>query len=118
NARQMFKFNKTSEYLRKLSPALRKFLRRVVRKQDGSGANRESKLLLARYKKEGAEAQMEKTRKRVAKKQAASDAIDRVVAILTVTEVEHLANLPRGAPEGYYTVALIDAQLDWHAKYG
>ncbi|KAK7015364.1 hypothetical protein R3P38DRAFT_3276562 [Favolaschia claudopus] len=73
NARQMFKFNKTSEYLRKLSPALRKFLRRV---------------------KEGAEVQMEKTRKRAAKKQAASDAIDRVVAILTVTE------------------------LDWHAKYG
>ncbi|KAK7002094.1 hypothetical protein R3P38DRAFT_3367678 [Favolaschia claudopus] len=67
NARQMFKFN---------------------------GANRESKLLLARYKKEGAEVQMEKTRKRAAKKQAASDAIDRVVAILTVTE------------------------LDWHAKYG
>ncbi|KAK7034159.1 hypothetical protein R3P38DRAFT_3351366 [Favolaschia claudopus] len=99
NARQMFKFNKTSEYLRKLSPALRKFLRRVVRKQDGSGANRESKLLLARYKKEGAEVQMEKTRKRAAKKQAASDAIDRVVAILTVTEVEYLANLPRGAPE-------------------
>ncbi|KAK6981256.1 hypothetical protein R3P38DRAFT_3234525 [Favolaschia claudopus] len=117
NARQMVKFNKASEYLRKLSPALRKFLRRVVRKQDGSGTNRESKLLLARHKKESAEVQIVKARKRAAQKQAASDAIDQVVAILTVTEVEYHANLPLRT-EGYFTVGMIDAQLDWHVKYG
>ncbi|KAK7041202.1 hypothetical protein R3P38DRAFT_2512396, partial [Favolaschia claudopus] len=117
NSRQMYKFNRTSDYLKQLSPAMRKFLRRIVREQDGSGGNRQQKISLAQHKKEKAEAQIEKTRRRAEKKKAASDAIDRVIAILTITEVEYSANLPLRAP-GYLSVPLIDAQLDWHARYG
>ncbi|KAK7059372.1 hypothetical protein R3P38DRAFT_2758823 [Favolaschia claudopus] len=81
----------------------------------GSGGNRQQKISLAQHRKEKAEAQIEKTRRRAEKKKAASDAIDRVIAILTITEVEYSANLPLRAP-GYLSVPLIDAQEDLDPK--
>ncbi|KAK6984594.1 hypothetical protein R3P38DRAFT_2575671, partial [Favolaschia claudopus] len=93
NSRQMYKFNRTSDY----SPRTRWIWRQ--------SAAEDLK----------AEAQIEKTRRRAEKKKAASDAIDRVIAILTITEVEYSANLPVRAP-GYLSVPLIDAQEDLDPK--
>ncbi|KAF9003189.1 hypothetical protein BDZ89DRAFT_901335, partial [Hymenopellis radicata] len=115
NARKMFKFNNTSEYLRKLGPKMRAFLRRITREQDASGANRKAKLDLAKYRQETAEKKIEKERVRKERAKAASDAIVQVSPLLTITEVEYACSLARGAA-GYVTVPGIDLQLDWHRK--
>ncbi|KAF5387971.1 hypothetical protein D9615_000852 [Tricholomella constricta] len=117
NARKMFKFNGTSEFLRKMGPEMRAFLRRVTRTQDASGANRQMKLHLAKHRQETAEKKLEKSRVRKAKENAAADALAQVIPTLTITELEYMCSLPRGAA-GYATIAALDLQLDWHIKHG
>jgi hypothetical protein len=117
NSRQMFKFNATGAYIRSLSPALRKFLRKITRRQDASGDNRRTKLALARYRQNVAEKKQADATAKAQKKKAAEDAIDAVIPLLTLTEVEHACALPARS-SGYMTIPLIDLQLDWHRKYG
>ncbi|KAF8059554.1 hypothetical protein FPV67DRAFT_1709185, partial [Lyophyllum atratum] len=117
NARKMFKFNRTSEFLRKLGPEMRQFLRKVTRTQDESGANRRTRVTLAKHRQETAETRIKKTQVRMQKQTAAAHALSQVVPILTVTELEYACSLaPRTA--GYLTVDAIDLQLDWHIQKG
>ncbi|KAJ7649623.1 hypothetical protein FB45DRAFT_730809 [Roridomyces roridus] len=108
NSRQMYKFNNTSEYLRALGPEMRKFLRKVTRQQDESGASRAMRIKLAKHRQAVAEENTEKDRVRAAKVQAARDALEEVAPILTITELH----------TDYFTVADITEQLRWHAEFG
>ncbi|KAJ8080896.1 hypothetical protein PM082_017731 [Marasmius tenuissimus] len=117
NSRQMYRINRTHEYIRTLSPEMRAFLRRITRQQDESGANRESKLALARYKQQVVLDKAEKDRAAAEQKQAAIDELNRVSPILTVGELNFHIQEPRSS-ELYLSVAKLDMQLKWQWMYG
>ena len=117
NARQMYKINRTHEYIRTLSPEMRTFLRRITRQQDESGANRDSKLRLARHKEQIVVDKVEKDRVTAEQKQAAIDEVNRVSPILTIDELDFRLGEPR-ASELYMSVAKLDMQLKWQRMYG
>ncbi|KAJ7620336.1 hypothetical protein FB45DRAFT_1033014 [Roridomyces roridus] len=93
NARQMYKFNNTAEFLRSLSPDMRKFLRGVTREQDASGRGRAQRVQMATHKQE---VTMENTQKDAAKeerKRKAREELEKVVPLLTITEFSFRKNL-------------------------
>jgi hypothetical protein len=117
NSRQMYKFNDTSEYIRSLSPEMRKFLRKVTRRQDESGANRETKLALARHKEQVSIAKAAKARADAEKMQAEIDEINRVHPVLSSDELDFLLSEPRGSAS-YVSVQKLNMQLKWQKRYG
>ncbi|THV05863.1 hypothetical protein K435DRAFT_744526 [Dendrothele bispora CBS 962.96] len=117
NSRKMFKINGTSEFIRSLSPEMRRFLRKITREQDASGANRAEKLKLASHRRQVAEENMKKDQAKKDKKKAENDAIDAVEPLLTITDFDHACSLPVRS-NGYLTVAALDMQLKWHQKNG
>ncbi|KAJ3965351.1 hypothetical protein EV361DRAFT_810856 [Lentinula raphanica] len=117
NSREMYKFNQTSTFLHSLSPEMRQWLRKITREQDTSGANRQEKLKLAEHWKHVADTRVEKQRVQNEKRQAATQAIDSITPILTLTAFDYLASLPHGSKE-YLTVADLTKQLKWHKKNG
>ncbi|KAE9385516.1 hypothetical protein BT96DRAFT_840599 [Gymnopus androsaceus JB14] len=117
NARQMFKFNQTSSYLRSLSPQMRQWLRKITREQDASGASRKEKIQMAEFRQKIADERLEKQRIRKAKEAAAAEAVNRTTPILTLTELEYRSSCSLGST-GYMKVDEINLQLKWHQEHG
>ncbi|KAJ3772068.1 hypothetical protein FB446DRAFT_704117 [Lentinula raphanica] len=117
NSRQMYKFNQTATFLQSLSPEMRQWLRKITRDQDQSGQNRREKIELAEYRKNVAEAKLEKQRVREQKQQAATREIDEITPILATTTLEYRASRPKGSKD-YLNIAEITKQLKWHKRNG
>jgi hypothetical protein len=117
NSREMYARNRTAAYLKKCSPAMRKFLRRVAREEDDSGANARARRAIIQVRKVAAEVRAEKAAQNLTRKKARAEKQARVVPILTVTEAEYRAALP-SRTDGYLKVEEIDAQLQWLHDHG
>ncbi|KAH7871962.1 uncharacterized protein C8R40DRAFT_1053615 [Lentinula edodes] len=117
NARQMFKFNQTSAYLRTLNPAMRQWLRKITRTQDASGDNHRERIQMAQHRQEVAEKKIEKDTERKEKRQAARNAVDAVRPIFALTEIDYRASRAQGTT-GYFSVPEITMQLKWHKQHG
>ncbi|KAJ7189687.1 hypothetical protein GGX14DRAFT_382964, partial [Mycena pura] len=117
NARAMYKFNGTSDYLRKLGPGMRAFLRRITRQQDASGDNRRQRIEIATSRQDVALRNIERDRIRLEKVRAARDALDRLAPILTLTALEYAYQLTPKSKD-YLTIKVINEQLEWHKTYG
>lgn len=94
NARKMYQANKTSEYLHSLSPAMRKFLRKITREQDASGSVRAVKMKMAKHRQDVAEANIKKDAEKRAKAQAAADELARHQPFLTRMEFDFACSIP------------------------
>jgi len=117
NARKMYQANRTSGYLRSLSPAMRKFLRKITREQDSSGAVRAVKIKMAKHRQDVAQANIKKDTEKRAKAQAAADELARHQPFLTLTEFDFVCSIPpRG--QGYLSVELLTKELKWHWEFG
>ncbi|KAJ3847622.1 hypothetical protein EV368DRAFT_50851 [Lentinula lateritia] len=117
NARKMYKMNRTSEFLRNLSPEMRQWLRKVTRRQDASGSNRQQHIQLAKYRQKVAEDKTRKQEEQAQKRAKAAREIDAISPIQTVTELDFRVSLPVGS-NGYLNVSDITKQLKWHKVYG
>ncbi|KAJ3714575.1 hypothetical protein DFJ43DRAFT_1215363 [Lentinula guzmanii] len=115
NSRQMYKFNGTSDFLQSLSPEMRRWFRKITRRQDSSGINRQEKLKLAEHHQKVAEARTKKDQTNAAKRLAAEQEIDAIIPILTLTELE--SRLLKGV-DRYLTVNDLTRYLKWHKKNG
>ncbi|KAJ3987892.1 hypothetical protein F5890DRAFT_1404170 [Lentinula detonsa] len=115
NSRQMYKFNGTSDFLQSLSPEMCRWLRKITRRQDSSGINRQEKLKLAEHHQKVAEARTKKDQTNAAKRLAAEQEIDAIIPILTLTELE--SRLLKGV-DRYLTVNDLTCHLKWHKKNG
>ena len=113
----MYKMNGTSEFLHTLGPEMRKFLRKVTRTQDASGASHNRRIQLAQFREKVAEDKTNKQNARMEKHAAAAREIDAVSPILAVTELDFRATKPKGS-DGYLTVAELTKQLKWHKVHG
>ncbi|KAJ3973309.1 hypothetical protein EV361DRAFT_843701 [Lentinula raphanica] len=117
NSRQMYKFNRTSEFLRTLSPEMRQWLWKVARKEDESGRNRLEKIKLAEHRKDVAEEKLQKQLANEQRRQAAVRAIDDITPILAITTLDYRASRPQGTQD-YLKVDEITKQLKWHKRNG
>ncbi|KAF9017490.1 hypothetical protein BDP27DRAFT_1440481 [Rhodocollybia butyracea] len=117
NAQKMYKLNQTSEFLRRLSPEMHQFLRKITRTQDASGSSRRQHIQLAEHRQNVAEARTEKQAARAEKRAATVRDIDVIVPILTITELDFRVS-KAAQSDGYFTVADITKQLKWHKVHG
>ncbi|KAJ6531547.1 hypothetical protein B0H10DRAFT_1951842 [Mycena sp. CBHHK59/15] len=107
NSREMYARNHTSTYIKRCSPAMRKFFRRMARLQDESGANVQQRREIVQVCKNAANKRAERAENLEQKKRQRREKQARVIPVLTVTESVHLAFIALRT-EGYMTLERIN----------
>ncbi|TRM63419.1 hypothetical protein BD626DRAFT_621753 [Schizophyllum amplum] len=116
NSRQMFRHNKTSKFLRNMNALNRIKLRKLVRKRDGSGANRAKREKLMKNFKKVAVTRRKKNALQQEKKDQATAKINNTIVISDVTALDEARDAaPR--TEKYLTVLQLDEQLNWYQHH-
>ncbi|KAJ3842432.1 hypothetical protein F5878DRAFT_529862 [Lentinula raphanica] len=118
NSRQMYKQNAgVSDYLHSMSGDGRQFLREQVRKEDGSGKNREKKMSIAQHMDNVAAGKRKKDKEKKERRRQIQEKVASAGS-RRFADVETLENVFQIAPRspGYLTVAELDLQLDWYAQ--
>ncbi|KAJ6593072.1 hypothetical protein B0H19DRAFT_1245885 [Mycena capillaripes] len=112
NSREMYARNHTSVYIKRCSPAMRNFFRRMARLQDESGDNIRQRREIVQVPKTSADKHAEKAESLAQKKQQRKEKQAHIVPILTVTESVYFGSVAM-CTEGCMTLERINEQLQW-----
>lgn len=113
SALQMYKANKTSEYVTTLDATTRQAIRAQVRKADASGMNAQIKHAQIVHMKEVVDKNMERDVTRQNRVAKAQEALANSTAIMSVQALDTAFQITaRGG--GYLSITALDLQLDWH----